>query len=111
MNTKSKYRKLPPLVSYIFCFFLAVAIEFIVLFPLIFANLGMNHTANSMTSHSETVSNYLFFIFHLPTVLMAYGLDKLLPGPTFMMFSPLTQIIFWTSLFAYINYRRLLKSK
>ena len=104
--TSQKSQKLPSIVSYIFCFFLAVAVECILLVPLILVNLGWNHAANGASSQSKT-ENYFFFISHLPTVLPAYGLDKILPGPTFMMFTPLTQIIFWTSLFAYINYRRI----
>jgi hypothetical protein len=106
-----KSQKLGLLASYLVCFLLALAVEFIILVPMILANLGMNHGRNAEPSQLEIKTNYLFFIFHLPTVLLAYGLDKILPGPTFMIFTPFTQIIFWTSLFVYLNYRRIAKSK
>lgn len=98
-------------MSYLFCFFLALAIECIILVSMFFVSGGMNHTVNAPPSQSEINANYLFFIFHLPTVLPAYILDKILPGPTFMIYTPFTQTIFWTSLFAYINYRRIAKLK
>lgn len=96
--------------KYLLGFLLALMIESVILLTMIFANLGMNHAANAEPSQMKIKTNYLFFIFHFPTVLLTYGADKIMPGPTFIFFTPFTQIIFWTLLFEYIFYRKARKS-
>lgn len=81
---------------------LAILIEMIALlvyFPAFIEGM-MRHSAGAPRSQIENVSNVVAFILHLPTILLTYSFDALI------LLTPITQIVFWSWLFAYIGRRR-----
>ncbi len=64
-----------------------------------FAEGMMRHSAAAPRSRVEEVSNVVGYILHFPTVLLTILSEELI------IFVPITQIIFWTFLFAYIGSR------
>jgi hypothetical protein len=113
-ESQAKESHLKPLSfwSYLKYFLLAVLIEVVALASFIPA-LGeqmMRHSSNAPRPSGEIVSEWVAFILHLPTVLVTFPL-AILTYTFIMLLTPLTQIIFFTCLFAYIARRRRMKSK
>ena len=93
--------------NYLIYFLLALVIEFVVLFPVL-GGMGTSH--GSTVSHSQINNVIIVYILHLPTILITWILGQL-TDPFVMVFTPITQIIFWTFLFAYLGRRKRIKSK
>jgi len=87
------------ILTFVVSLCLAVVIEFVALLP-IFALMGTSHGSHA-PNEAELQVERLSFILHLPTVLIAWGLDKLVLDNAFLLIVPITQIIFWTVVFNY----------
>lgn len=70
----------------------------------------MRHSAAARRSGDEIFSMILGFIFHLPTILITYFLSLISQEPI-VVFTPITQVIFWVWFFAYLGHRRRVKAE
>ena len=81
---------------------LAILIEVIALvayFPAYIEGM-MRHSARAPRSEMENISNVAAFILHLPTIILTY------PFGALVLVTPITQIVFFSWLFAYIGRRK-----
>jgi peptidoglycan biosynthesis protein MviN/MurJ (putative lipid II flippase) len=96
-----------PFRSYLTCFLLAVLVEGIALASFLpaLAEQMMRHSGGASRTPMETVSEDVAFVLHLPTVLIMWPLT-VMTDSVIVWLTPITQIIFWTVLFASIARRR-----
>ena len=94
----------PSILNYLIYGFLAVVIEIAATSP-IWGLIGAG-PGGEMAGFL-----WLAFILNLPTILITWGLDKLTGSTFIILFTPITQIIFWFGLFAYFGNRRRIKMK
>jgi hypothetical protein len=93
--------------SYVKYFSLAVIIEIIALISFMpaLAEQMMRHSGSVPQTEKEITSERVAFILHCPTVLIMWPLT-ILTNSYIVWLTPITQIVFWTCLFAYIGRRR-----
>jgi hypothetical protein len=102
----------PSPLSIIKYFFYAILIEIVAIGVVANYVLGslMRHSAAARRPGDEIFSMIAGFILHLPTILITYFLSLITESPI-VVFTPITQVIFWVWFFAYMGHRRRVKAE
>jgi hypothetical protein len=91
-----------PFWNYLLCFFVAIIMEIIALFPVI-SNIGWRHSSKAPLTDYEIKSQMTAFVLHLPTVFVPWLLSKLSEAFSVLyLLIPLTQIVFWTIIISFL---------
>ena len=77
----------------------------------ILGKFGWCASGSHVPTAQEVFEMRLTFVLHLPTVLLTWGLDKVLGDDLLIIFTPFTQIIFWTVFLTFLGAKLLKRTR